>query len=369
MKNFRRFLPALAALSLLTLPARLLSQQTESGKFTTINFPGAVDTVECCSATLNINEEGQIVGGYMDASGTGHGFLLKAGKFTTIDFPGAVYTEALGINPRGHIVGEYLDTNFTSHGFLLTPRGFSTIDGPAAVNSFINWINPQGDMVGGYMDAGGVFHGFLVRRGTLTTIDAPGASNTFGLGINSRGEIVGVYLDAAGLNAHGFLLSEGTFSTLDFPGAVTDVSACNGFGGGTTYTSGINDEGAIVGGYCGADNLVHGFLFSPLQGAGPDKGTFRTIDFPQATFSFTSGLNSEGKIVGGYQSVDGHYHGFLLRTCEQQTENQGPCDNSGRNAEFVTSNRILKVAVSENARRLIRQRLDLNRFGRPVRTQ
>ena len=75
MKNFRRFLPALAAVTLLSLPAKTLSQQTVSGTFTTIDFPGAVDTVECCSATLNINEQGQIVGGYADASGTGQGFL------------------------------------------------------------------------------------------------------------------------------------------------------------------------------------------------------------------------------------------------------------------------------------------------------
>ena len=369
MKNSRRFLPALAALSLLTLTARLLSQQTESGKFTSINFPGAVDTVECCSATLNINEEGQIVGGYMDAGGTGHGFLLKAGKFRTIDFPDAVYTEALGINPRGFIVGEYIDaTNFRSHGFLLTPHGFSTIDGPAAVNTFINWINPQGDMMGGYMDTGGTFHGLLVRRGALTTIDFPGASNTFGLGINSEGEIVGQYIDSTGLNAHGFLLSNGKFSTLDFPGAVTNVSACNGFGGGATYTSGINDEGAIVGGYCGADNLVHGFLFSPSleNEAALDKGTFRTIDFPGAIFGFTSGLNSEGKIVGGYQSVDGHYHGFLFSTCGQQTENHGQCDNGSNTTVSAKSNQNLRGAVSENARSLIQQRLMDNRFSRPV---
>jgi uncharacterized membrane protein len=315
MKNFRRFLPALAAVTLLSLPARTLSQQTVSGTFTTIDFPGAVDTVECCSATLNINEQGQIVGGYADASGPGHGFLLKAGKFTTIDFPRAVYTEALGINPRGYIVGEYLDANMKSHGFLLRPRGFSTIDGPAATNTFINWINPQGDMVGGYSDTGGVFHGLLVRRGVLTTIDFPNASNTFGLGINAQGDIVGQYIDSAGLNAHGFLLSRGKFSTFDFPGAVTAVSACNNFGGGATYTNGINDKGAIV---------------------------------------------------GGYQSVDGHYHGFLLSTCEQQTDNQGQCDNSSNNVTSVMSNRPLKVAVSGNARKLIRQRRDLNRFGRPI---
>jgi uncharacterized membrane protein len=382
MKRFNKYLTALAAVSLFSLPATIFSQQTESGKFTTINFPGAVDTVECCSATLNINEEGQIVGGYMDASGTGHGFLLKAGKFSTIDFPGAVYTEALGINPGGHIVGEYLDANMKSHGFLLTPRGFSTIDGPSATNTFINWINPQGEMVGGYSDAGGVFHGLLVSRGDLTTIDFPSASNTFGLGINAQGEIVGQYIDSAGLNAHGFQLSKGKFSTFDFPGSLTDLSACNNFGGGATYTNGINDEGAIVGGYCGADNHVHGFLLTREEGDEEElseqpevevmrlKGTFSTIDFPHAIFNFTSGINSEGKIVGGYQSVDGHYHGFLLNDLQQRAENLGQFDTGNENAASAASNQTRespKVAIPENARRLIRQRLALGRWGRLIK--
>lgn len=385
MKRFKKYLPALVTVSLLGLPARSLPQEPVPGTFTTIDFPGAVDTVECCSAILNINDEGQIVGGYMDASGTGHGFLLKGGTFTTIDFPGAVYTEALGINARGRIVGEYVDaTNLRSHGFLLTRRGFSTIDPPGAINTFINWINQQGDMVGGYMDTGGSFHGLLVSRGAFTTIDFPGASNTFGLGINSKGEIVGGYIDSAVLNGHGFLMSKGKFSTFDFPGANTQLSACGGLGGGVTYTDGINDEGAIVGGYCGADDHLHGFLLSTKEmgeaeeidnslenEAATDNGVFSTIDFPGAINSFASGINSDGKIVGGYQSADGHYHGYLLHL-QQMAENLGQFDTGNENAASAASNQTREnpeVAVPENVRRLIRQRLDLGRFGRLIKPQ
>jgi hypothetical protein len=80
--------------------------------FTTIDFPGAADTVEPPSSVLYINPEGQIVGGYLDTSGTGHGFLLSHGTFTTIDFPGSIYTEANRINSKGDIVGAYVDANF-----------------------------------------------------------------------------------------------------------------------------------------------------------------------------------------------------------------------------------------------------------------
>lgn len=41
--------------------------------------------------------------------------------FTTTDVPGATSTSALGINARGQIVGVYLDASGTAHGFLATP--------------------------------------------------------------------------------------------------------------------------------------------------------------------------------------------------------------------------------------------------------
>jgi probable HAF family extracellular repeat protein len=52
-----------------------------------------------------VNARGQIVGGYIDAGGTGHGFLLDNGTFITIDVPGATDTGVVGINAGGQIVG------------------------------------------------------------------------------------------------------------------------------------------------------------------------------------------------------------------------------------------------------------------------
>ncbi len=72
--------------------------------FTTIDVPGATST-----GAARSNAAGQIVGGYTDASGMGHGFLLDKGTFITIDFPGAVGTTTFGINAAGQIVGIYGD--------------------------------------------------------------------------------------------------------------------------------------------------------------------------------------------------------------------------------------------------------------------
>jgi probable HAF family extracellular repeat protein len=53
--------------------------------------------------------------------------------YTTLDVPGALRTYANGINASGQIVGYYVDAGGTYHGFLLDVDGsYTTIDPPAA---------------------------------------------------------------------------------------------------------------------------------------------------------------------------------------------------------------------------------------------
>jgi len=70
------------------------------------------------TGALGINDMGQIVGVYSNASGT-HGFLLSGGTYTTLDDPSATtgITVADGINDTGQIVGSYY-IGSVKHGFL-----------------------------------------------------------------------------------------------------------------------------------------------------------------------------------------------------------------------------------------------------------
>src|SRR5262245_58323137 len=98
----------IATLLMLALQLAALS----SGAFAqrALDVPGAVGTV-----AAGINAAGtSIVGGYVDTSGTNHGFLWQGGTFTPLDVPGAVGTVAAGINAAGtSIVGWYTDTSGT----------------------------------------------------------------------------------------------------------------------------------------------------------------------------------------------------------------------------------------------------------------
>ncbi len=122
---FPRFAAGFVALFTLLVSASTAFSLT----FTTLDFPDATST-----SAVGINASGDIVGGYDDADGVGHGFLLAKGTFTTIDVPGATFSAAHGINSAGKIVGEYGDlATFVFHGFLLAKGTFTTIDVPWGV--------------------------------------------------------------------------------------------------------------------------------------------------------------------------------------------------------------------------------------------
>jgi uncharacterized membrane protein len=126
----------------------------DKGRVVTVDH-GPAGAALCCSG-CDINDRGQVVGGYLDAANAFQGFLLDRGRATTIAVPGDQDTVAVGINNHGQIVG------VSRAGRGQPPDGFLLRDG-----------------------AGGPF----------TPIDAPGAPWAAATGINDAGTIVGLYED------------------------------------------------------------------------------------------------------------------------------------------------------------------------------
>ena len=98
--------------------------RNKPGDFENIDFPHAGAP---CTAVRWINERGDIVGVYANSlsecySFQLHGFLLANGKYTAIDFPGAVYTSLLAINDDGEMVGQFTDQKGNTHGFKAAPK-------------------------------------------------------------------------------------------------------------------------------------------------------------------------------------------------------------------------------------------------------
>ena len=101
--------------------------RNRSGQFQTIDVPNAGRFA--CTAPRWINERGDIVGLYLIANTSDecyggsneHGFLIRDGEYSTIDFPGAAITDVLGINDDGELVGLYIDSSGLAHGFKAVP--------------------------------------------------------------------------------------------------------------------------------------------------------------------------------------------------------------------------------------------------------
>jgi probable HAF family extracellular repeat protein len=77
-----------------------------------------------------LNNKGQIVGTYSDASGNMHGFVHSKGTYQTIDDPNGngTMTVVNGINDKGDLVGFYMDAKTHTDGFVATPKADGEID-------------------------------------------------------------------------------------------------------------------------------------------------------------------------------------------------------------------------------------------------
>jgi len=266
--------------------------------FGMVDFPGQTDTAGSAA-----NDKGEIIGGYgpnvVGDLMSNYGFLLKGTKFTEIDYPNAGWTEPNGINDSGAIVGAY-GASFTGpeQGFKLVGKTYTTIMYPGSVDTSASGINKSGDIVG-YWDMGSDGNGFLLSKGVFTNIVVPGAILTGALGINQAGEIVGLYYNSDG-STHGFLLQNGTFTTIDHPGGYSQ-----------NYLWGINDQGAMVGGY-GEPTTINGVSYAWEHAFIYQNGQFTNADVPLGPPAATEpfGISNNGVIVGEYVDNSGTVYGY-----------------------------------------------------------
>jgi len=279
-----------SALLLVFAFATLVTRPAAAQQFITIDPPGSIDTI-----AVRINNQGEIVGYYLDDGGGIHGFSLNSGVYTTIDFPAAISTIVYGVNNLGQIVGSYTDANSNIHGFLLSNGNFTSFDDPlvAGATSAVQ-IDDNGDIVGFSIDANNVYHSFLLHNGTFTSFSFSASSSTGAASINYQGtEIVGAYrLPSFPANTYqGFTDIGGQFTTLKFPKSQS------------TRAYGVNNGGQVAGQYTFDGSTFHGFLLS--------GGTYTTLDFPGSLSSSAADVNDLGQMVGSYIDSSDVQHGYL----------------------------------------------------------
>jgi uncharacterized membrane protein len=129
--------------------------------FDAINIAGATSVT-----ATDINNQGYVSGFYTTALNTVDGFLDKNGVITTISINGSFNTQFLGLNNNGMMVGTYVDAAGVMHGveYNSVTGSYTTIDDPNGIGfTTLNGINDKGQIVGFYTDAAGNTHGLLVN--------------------------------------------------------------------------------------------------------------------------------------------------------------------------------------------------------------
>jgi hypothetical protein len=267
--------------------------------FTTLDFPGAVET-----GSAGVTDTGVVTGYYIaTVGGNKLSFYGLPGSLNSFADGSCTGTVATGINASGTIVG--LVSGCGSHSFLTTNNGASytlfdpTVQSPlvSVLGSTASSINATGTVVGaatGKNSKGNVVTVGYSYNGTSYTylIDpsAPnpttGASGTLAQGINNSGDIVGDYVNATNQTV-GFLLHNGVFY---------DIINPNGTGGNSTTAQAIDSNGDIFGTYKDAAGVFHGYALTgyALNGGLITGGTFTTLDDPNA-----DAVSGDGtKIIG-----------------------------------------------------------------------
>jgi hypothetical protein len=253
-----------------------------------------------------INNNGVIVGWYLDQQGNSHGFSLTNGNFTEIDDPNGSETEIWGINTDGDMVGFYYDPcveelcyeGFLYHGGKFTdigPPWFETPPEDDSPDSEAFGLNDNGALVGLAGDGFGSEVGFERMNHNYTKLQVPNVNGEYAAGINNAGLVT---LGWATNTSFGVSMYDGQkYTDISVPGA-TD-----------TYEGGINNLGDFVLGFDKG-------LGQPIQGALLHAGKYHTFFDPKSTYlTLPLGINDKNTIVGVWNNgqQDVHVYGFIAR--------------------------------------------------------
>jgi hypothetical protein len=107
--------------------------------------------------------------------------------------------------------------------------------------------------------------------------------------MSASGAVWGDYKKSTKGKDIAFVYSGGTYATIDVPDSTS------------TYVTGINASGVIAGDYT-SDGTEFGFVDS--------GGTYTTIDVAGSTDTYVEGINTSGQVTGYYLSGSGTF-GFI----------------------------------------------------------
>jgi probable HAF family extracellular repeat protein len=223
----------------------------------------------------DVNEPGQIVGESTTARGQTHAFLLTpwVGKMVDLGTLGGTFSQAMAVSNRGQVAGTSTLTGDAQTRAFVWDQGKMTALPPLDGAMFSEGldVNDSGVVVG--QSAGAAVRW---QNGHVQSLGTLGGDSSFATGINASGVIIGNGSTAAG-DFHGWVFKNGVMTDL------------GGFGGANSSADGINSAGDIVGHFEVSAGTPHGYLLS--------NGVFRDLGVLDLS-SNANAISNSGLIVG-----------------------------------------------------------------------
>jgi hypothetical protein len=208
----------------------------------------------------------------------------------------------LDINNRGDVLIERQLAEFASPAPLIINKNdkeTAPFECPGTINeTFGAGINNHRDIVGACNGRSPI--GFVAnpQSGSFTLLAVPGALTTWGTGINDLGQVVGFYANPVEPPFCCFLPPRHLHSFF-WDRATGEYRTIDNplaeLVGGWTRLTGINNKGQIVGHYNTLRNVPSEefqFIY--------DNGTFTPVEFPGADQTHIEGFNNNSQILGWY---------------------------------------------------------------------
>jgi hypothetical protein len=240
-----------------------------------------------------INNNSLVSGYYEDSNSIYHGFLWQDRAFTKVDYPGAEYTKLYSLNNGGVVIGLYgSSAGTTEHAVTYSAQSLKWMALPDIQGYPYNegyGINDDGVAVGNAFTSSGSSVAWIWDPVTASYsfFAVPGAAlySTSPSGLNDKGQIAGYFADANGVY-HGFLKEYGTYTTIDFPGAPY------------TFLDGLNNSGVVQGQIYDAASAAEGFVAT-------SGGLFAIVIYPGEQNTVLVGINDRGDVCGSYWQIFG----------------------------------------------------------------
>ena len=211
-------------------------------------------------------------------------------------------------------------------------------------------INDNGQAVGNTVNCSfsSPGHAALWRQGKVTDMGNLGDLGLSPSDINNQGQVVGTAGDLSGAVTLAFLWQNGVASSLGtLPGDVE------------SHANSINDKGQVIGQSCAASGFPDCSVFIWQNGVMRDLNNLTPADSPLHLVD-TGRINSLGQIVGlAIEKNTGAFLAFLATSCGEKDAHSEGCEDraEGKSAAGGEISQRPKVALSENARKLLRQRI------------